>query len=66
MTETKSGEVGPALNGCVGSDVGKLPYKSVFVITFRKIVPMTYKWSRRTRLVILYNLREKLGAKIKN
>jgi hypothetical protein len=32
---------GPALNGRVGFDAGQLPYKSVFVITFRKNVPRT-------------------------
>jgi hypothetical protein len=37
----------------------------VFVITFRKIVPRTWKWSRKLRLAILYNLREKSGVKIK-
>jgi hypothetical protein len=38
----------------------------VFVITFRKIVPRTKKWSTKTPPAILYNLREKSGAKIKN
>ena len=28
----------------------------VFAITFRKIIPMTIKWSRKTPLAILYNL----------
>jgi hypothetical protein len=41
MTKTTSGEVVPALNGFVGSDTVQLPYKSVFVITFRKNVPKT-------------------------
>jgi hypothetical protein len=39
MTETRSGKIEPALNGRVGSDAGQLPYKSVFVITFRKMSP---------------------------
>ena len=37
----------------------------VFMITFRKIVPGTIKWSRKTPTAILHNLREKSGAKIK-
>jgi hypothetical protein len=41
MTKTRFGQSGRALNGRVGFDAGQLPYKSVFVITFRKIVPRT-------------------------
>jgi hypothetical protein len=33
------------------------PPNLVFVIAFRKIVPRTKKWARKTRLTILYNLR---------
>jgi hypothetical protein len=38
----------------------------VFVITFWENVPMTKKVARKLRLAILYNLREKSRAKIKN
>jgi hypothetical protein len=37
----------------------------VFMINFRKIVPGTMKWSRKTPTALLHNLREKSGAKIK-
>ena len=37
----------------------------VFMITFRKIVPGTIKWSRKTPPAVLHNLREKSGAEIK-
>jgi hypothetical protein len=33
---------------------------------FEKIVPMTYKWSRKTPPAILYNLREKSSPKFEN
>ena len=39
----------------------KLPYKFVFVITFRNIVPSTKNWYRKTRLAILCDLRENSG-----
>jgi hypothetical protein len=40
----------------------QLPYESVFVTTFRK--NFRYNFSKKTRLAILYNLREKSGPKI--
>ena len=46
------------------SGAKKLPYKFVFVITFRNIVPSTKNWYRKTRLAILCNLRENSGTEI--
>jgi hypothetical protein len=45
---------------------GALRPNLVFVITFRKVVPRTWKVARKLRLAILYNLREKSSPKIKN
>jgi hypothetical protein len=43
MTKIRFGRSGPALNGRVGFDAGQLPYKSVFIITFREKCPQDLK-----------------------
>jgi hypothetical protein len=40
--------------------------RSGFRHSFSKNCPQDLKWCRKSRLAILYNLREKSGAKIEN
>jgi hypothetical protein len=41
----------------ITSRCSSIVWQMGFVITLRKVIPRTKKWSRKTRLMILYNLR---------